>query len=101
MTPLERIIRPIVEGQIRSFCHDHPSILKGVDWYSPRNDKMETLVNSLSKRITRDLLCGNTTARIALALLAPTNGSVDKVADVAVPTASAGADLSSGIGSAP
>jgi hypothetical protein len=101
MTELERIIRPIVEGQIRSFCHDHPSILNGVDWYSQREDKIETLVNSLSKRITRDLLCGSTTARMASALLALTDGGADEGADVAGFTASAGADLACSNGSAP
>lgn len=68
---LERIIRPIVEGQIRGFIKEHPSILKGVDWYKPSTDKARTLSNSLSKRIVRDLLCPTTRARLVAAVLAP------------------------------
>ena len=30
---LERIIRPIVEGQIRGFLKEHPVIVNAVDWY--------------------------------------------------------------------
>lgn len=67
--PLEKIIRPIVEGQIRGFLKEHPSIIKAVDWYKPRTDKEKTFVNSLSKRIVRDLLCANSKARIRAALL--------------------------------
>lgn len=69
MTPLERVIRPIVEGQIRGFLIEHPRVLDSVDWYKPRSDKMTTFVNSLSKRIVRDLTCGIVTARLAKALL--------------------------------
>lgn len=68
--PLEAVIRPIVEGQIRGFLKEHPSIVAAVDWYKPRrDDKATTFVNSLSKRITRDLLCPTTRARLAAALL--------------------------------
>lgn len=68
MSPLERIIRPIVEGQIRGFLKEHPGIAEAVDWYKPRDDKATTFVNSLSKRIVRDLTCGTTTARLTEAL---------------------------------
>jgi hypothetical protein len=30
-TALEKIIRPIVEGQIRGFLKEHPGVLIGVD----------------------------------------------------------------------
>jgi len=64
--PLEKIIRPIVEGQIRGFLKEHPQILTAVDWYKPRrDDKATTFVNSLAKRIVRDLLCPSTRARLA------------------------------------
>lgn len=66
---VEKIVRPIVEGQIRGFIKEHPSILKGVDWYKRRDDKSVTLVNSLSKRIVRDLTCPTTRARLEMALL--------------------------------
>lgn len=66
---LEKIIRPIVEGQIRGFLKEHPVVVDAVDWYKPRRDKATTLVNSLSKRIVRDLTCGMTTARLETALL--------------------------------
>lgn len=67
--PLERVIRPIVEGQIRGFLKEHPSVLEGVDWYKPRTDKTTTFVNSLSKRIVRDLTCATSSARLKAALL--------------------------------
>lgn len=62
--PLEKIIRPIVEGQIRGFLHEHPAVLANVDWYKKRTDKATTFTNSLAKRITRDLLCDETRTRI-------------------------------------
>jgi hypothetical protein len=66
---LEAIIRPIVEGQIRGFLKEHPSVLQGVDWYKRRTDKATTFTNSLAKRIIRDLTCGNVAARLETALL--------------------------------
>jgi hypothetical protein len=66
--PLEAVIRPIVEGQIRGFVKEHPSILGGVNWYRRRDDKATTLVNSLAKRITLDLLSTHTRTRIEAAL---------------------------------
>jgi hypothetical protein len=66
--PLERVIRPIVEGQIRGFLLEHPKIIDAVDWFKPRKDKSVTFVNSLSKRITLDLICAETRARIEAAL---------------------------------
>lgn len=70
MEELERIIRPIVEGQIRGFLKEHPEIVEAVTWYKPRKDKAQTFVNSLSKRIVRDLTCRTTSARIEAAVLA-------------------------------
>lgn len=67
---IEAIIRPIVEGQIRGFIKEHPSILTGVTWYKPRTDKAKTLMGSLSKRITRDLLCETNLVRLERAFLA-------------------------------
>jgi hypothetical protein len=49
MTELERIIRPIVEGQIRGFLKEHPKLVDAVDWYKPRKDKAQTFVGSLAK----------------------------------------------------
>lgn len=69
MTKLEKIIRPIVEGQIRGFLKEHPKLVEAVDWYKPRQDKATTFVNSLAKRIVRDLTCGTTAARLRAALL--------------------------------
>ena len=66
---LERIMRPIVEGQIRDFLHHHPGVLVGVDWYKPRDDKAATFVGSLAKRILRDLTCEISVARLEEALL--------------------------------
>lgn len=69
MTPLEKVIRPIVEGQILGFLKEHPTIVDAVDWYKPREDRGVTFINSLAKRIVRDLTCDMTTARLAAALL--------------------------------
>lgn len=70
MSALERIIRPIVEGQIRGFLKEHPEVLKSVNWYKPRRgDPATTFTNSLAKRIVRDLTCGMTAARLEQALL--------------------------------
>lgn len=67
---IERIVRPIVEGQIRGFLKEHPKLVLAVDWYKPRTDKAKTLTNSLAKRIVRDLACGITSARLEDALVA-------------------------------
>lgn len=72
---LEKVIRPIVEGQIRSFIADHPGMLKSVDWYRPRDDKATTLTNSIAKRIIRDLLCEQTRVRLVAALVADSTAS--------------------------
>lgn len=66
--PLEEVIRPIVEGQLRSFANDHPECVEAVNWFKPRTDKKLTFVNSVSKRIIRDLLCADTRMRLVRAL---------------------------------
>lgn len=68
---LEKVIRPIVEGQIRSFLHDHPEVADG--WTGKRSDgrtKATAVMNSLAKRIARDLLCPDTRVRMMAALVA-------------------------------
>lgn len=82
MPDLERIVRPIVEGQIRGFLKEHPVVVAAVDWYKPRKSKEDTFVNSLAKRIVRDLVCPMNRARLAAALVegelaAPSNSSVE------------------------
>jgi len=72
---VEKIIRPIVEGQIRGFLMEHPEIVKAVDWYKPRKDKATTFTNSLSKRIVRDLVCAHSEARLRAALLESSTGA--------------------------
>ena len=69
MDALERVIRPIVEGQLRSFLNDHPEVVEAVKWYKPRADKKVTFINSVTKRIVRDLTCPFTRARIEAALV--------------------------------
>ena len=65
MGKLERIVRPIVEGQIRGFLKEHPEIIESVTWFKPRaHDKATTFTNSLAKRIVRDLVCDATRARL-------------------------------------
>lgn len=86
MDALEKIIRPIVEGQIRGFLKEHPSIIESVDWYKvPGRDPVAAFIGSLSKRIVRDLTCGSTAARLAEAFLAlrpetPLTSTVELVA---------------------
>lgn len=65
---LERVIRPIVEGQIKSFLDGHPEFVEAVTWFKPRQDKKRTLINSIAKRIIRDLLCADTRVRLVAAL---------------------------------
>lgn len=84
---LARIIRPIVEGQIRSFLNDHPVIAEAVNWRFSAPSKREALVASIGKRINRDLLCGATTARLAAALLEPSTGAQAEGDGVGVVTA--------------
>lgn len=74
--PLERIIRPIVEGQIRGFLKEHPALVEAVDWFNKQDrsgrrvkTKADTFVDSLAKRINRDLLCSTSRVRLAAALL--------------------------------
>lgn len=75
--PLERVIRPIVEGQLRGFVKEHPSVLHGVTWYKPRADKSVTLVNSIAKRVVRDLLAPKSRERIAAALIETYESAVE------------------------
>jgi len=78
MGPLEKVIRPIVEGQIRGFLKEHPEILDRVNWFKPRqHDKATTFTNSLAKRIVRDLVCASTRARLETALLEPMTERAD------------------------
>ena len=65
---LEAILRPIVEGQVRSFANDHPEVLGAVTWFKRRADRRQTFINSVSKRILRDLLCPATRMRLEAAL---------------------------------
>jgi len=76
MDALESVIRPIIEGQVRSFANDHPECVAAVDWFKPRNDKKLTFVNSVSKRIVRDLLCSENRVRLVSALRSIDDGSV-------------------------
>lgn len=63
--PLERVIRPIVEGQVRGFAKEHPGVLNGVTWYKgKKHGVLATFVNSLSKRVVRDLVCEENRQRI-------------------------------------
>lgn len=61
---LAKVIRPIVEGQIRSFIHSHPGIVEGVDWRFSQSTKEEALVASIAKRVNRDLLSEQTRLRL-------------------------------------
>lgn len=74
MSDLARIVRPIVEGQLRSYFNDHPEI---ADAYAgkrrPGKSKVDALVDSIGKRISNDLTCAGTGARLRAALLEPSS----------------------------
>lgn len=89
MDPLERVIRPIVEGQLRSFVNDHPEVAEVATWYR-RPDKRITFVNSVAKRIVRDLTCPTVRARLAAALVEASYCEGGNVAELERFTGSAG-----------
>jgi hypothetical protein len=47
---------------------DHPEVASAITWFKRRDDKVETFVNSVSKRIMRDLLCAETRVRLIAAV---------------------------------
>ena len=69
--PLARVITPIVEGQLRSYLHDHPEIAAA--YIGKWRPKGEGVVRSASKRILTDLLCAQTRVRLRAAVLAQTS----------------------------
>ncbi len=72
LTDLDRVIRPIVEGQIISFLKDHPEIAEA--WTGklpPGKTKPHAVKDSLAKRISRDLGCPDTRVRLMKALMEP------------------------------
>lgn len=99
--PLERVIRPIVEGQVRGFAKEHPGVLNGVTWYKgKKHSTLATFVNSVSKRVVRDLVCPESRARIEAALFEIWETEKSAVAlDTAADDANAGTD--SGLASNP
>lgn len=77
--PLARVIAPIVEGQIRSFLHDHPEIAAAhAGKRRPGRTQTDALVDSIAKRIVRDLLCADTRVRLVAAALEPSTGAAAK-----------------------
>jgi hypothetical protein len=76
----ERLIRRVVEGQARSFVHDHPEILDTgtTTWKTPSwKTREQQLVDSIAKRIILDLTCADTKAKL-IASLAPVTGDNDE-----------------------
>ena len=70
MEQIGKIIRPIVEGQIRSFLHDHPEVAQSWTGKLPNGKtKAMAIKDSLAKRITRDLLGESGIARMKAALV--------------------------------
>jgi hypothetical protein len=75
---LAAVIKPIVEGQIRSYLNDHPEIAEAyAGKRRPGLSKREALVNSIAKRISNDLLCAHTHARIKQAVLESGTGTAE------------------------
>jgi hypothetical protein len=77
---VEAIIRAKVEGQLRGFLKEHPSILEAVIWFPTREDKVTTFVNSLAKRIVNDLTSPSTLAELSVALLGDSGSEGDSEA---------------------
>lgn len=71
MDPLERVIRPIVEGQIKSFFNDYPKIAEAKlgKRFGKTVPLREFATGSLSKRIVLDLLCPQTRMRLEAAVM--------------------------------
>lgn len=67
---LAKIIRPIVEGQVRSWLVAHP--LQSTGERYPGH-----IISGLGKRITHDICADQTVERIKLVLIGP--GSPEKV----------------------
>lgn len=99
-TPLAKIIRPIVEGQLRSFLHDHPEVAGG--WtgkLAEGKTNADAVKDSAAKRIVRDLLSESCIVRLRAALLEGSTGA--QPGDVVeVATAASAADLEFLTGSA-
>ena len=75
-TALTRVIKPIVEGQIMSFLHDHPGVARS--WrgkLANGKTQAQAIRDSLAKRITRDLLCEISVARLRAAILEGITGA--------------------------
>jgi hypothetical protein len=96
--PLEKVLRPVVEGQIRGFLKEHPAVVAAVDWYKPGKDKIAVFVNSLSKRILLDLLCPETRDRMEDAFQEAWEAEKSAV-EVAAAADGAGAGTDTGIAS--
>lgn len=52
---LERIIRRTVEGQIKCFLTAHPEVSEAWTGKTTHKTKQQAVIDSLSKRISRDL----------------------------------------------
>lgn len=76
MTEYEKLIRRVVDGQIKSFLNDHPEIAEARQGkLRPGVTKAEALKDSIAKRIVNDL-CGEQTRlrlREYLSLEVPTD----------------------------
>ena len=68
MTDLEKVIRPIVEGQLKTFGHAHPAVVEAVDWRYSQPTKLDAFVASAAKRIITALLADQTVDRLRSAL---------------------------------
>jgi len=73
--PLEAVLRPIVEGQVRSFFNDHPEIARApAGSYRGQPRAVRDWHGSIVKRIMQDLLCAETRVRLEAALLQGISG---------------------------
>lgn len=93
--PLEAVIRPIVEGQLRSFVRDHPEVVPAVNWYNKEGrNPVDSFVGSIAKRIINDLLCEETRVRLMQAMVADGHASlVAPAVSVCVQPVEAGVEI--------
>jgi hypothetical protein len=79
----EELVRGIVEGQIKSFIHDHPEILDTgtTSWRRPSGSRSKSrerqLLDSIAKRIVLDLTSSSTRTMLFQALQVASGADVD------------------------
>jgi hypothetical protein len=91
VSDLARVIKPIVEGQLRTFAVAHPAVIEAVDWRHNHPSKLDAFVSSVAKRVSNALLCEETQARLRSALGG--HNQADEIGTSAAPKSAIGAPV--------